>query len=76
MGQVIFAADSAYHPVGQAASIHVVQARGTQYAYMQPFQLGEPYRSDARRNVRFDNAPGSPFSSGPTYIETCDQATV
>ena len=56
MREVIFAADSVYDPIGKPASIHVVQANGPQHANMQRLQLGEPYRSDARRKVGFDDA--------------------
>ena len=53
----------------------VVQARGTQYAHTLPSELGERHRSDAGRNVRFDDAAGTCFFFDwhPTYIETCDQ---
>ena len=56
MRQVVFAPDSVYDPIGKPASIHIVQANGPQHAYLQRLQLGEPYRSDARRNVGFDDA--------------------
>src|SRR6266566_1121668 len=56
MRQVIFAPDPVYYPIGKPASIHVVQTNGPQHANMQRFQLGETYRSYARRNVGFDDA--------------------
>ena len=37
MSEIIFVTDSAYHPIGEAASICVVQGRGSQYAYVQVF---------------------------------------
>ena len=58
MRQVISAPDSAYDPIGKAASMHLVQANGPQHADMQRVQLGEPYRPDARRDVGFDDAQG------------------
>jgi len=58
MREVIFVPDSVYHPIGKPMSLDVVQANGPQDANMHGVQLGEPYRSDARRNVGFDDAPG------------------
>lgn len=58
MRQIIFAPDSAYDPIGEPASLHVVQANGPQHANMQRSQLRESYRSDARCNVGFDDARG------------------
>jgi len=51
MGDVVFAADPAYDPVGKAASNDVVQASRTQYRHMNSFELGEPHRSDARSGL-------------------------
>ena len=58
MRKIIFAPDSVYDPIGKPASIRVVQTNGPQHANMQRCQLGKPYRSDARRNIGFDDARG------------------
>jgi len=53
---VIFAPDSAYDPFGEAGSVLLVQPSRPQHPDMQSLQLREAYRSDARRNVGFDDA--------------------
>src|SRR5258707_5735728 len=58
MRHVISAPISADAQIGRAVSMHVVQTNGPQHADTQRVQLGEPYRSDARRDVGFDDAQG------------------
>src|SRR5205807_5016999 len=55
MRQVVFAPDSAYDPFGEAGSILFVQPDRPQHPDMQSLQLREAYRSDARRNIGFDD---------------------
>src|SRR5882762_9742914 len=56
MRQVVFAPDPAYDPFGEAGSILFVQPGRPQHPDMQYLQLREAYRSDATRNVGFDDA--------------------
>src|SRR6267154_1696659 len=56
MLKIIFAANLAYDPSGEAVSSRIVQANGPQHADILTLQLREPYRSDARRDVGFDDA--------------------
>ena len=58
MRQVVSTPDSAYNPICKLASAHIVQASGAQHTDVNRVQLGEPYRSDPRCNVRLDDAPG------------------
>src|SRR6185369_15726993 len=56
MRHVIFASDSAYHPVGKARTLSIVKNRRAQHANPYCIKLGKPYRSDACSDISFDDA--------------------